>query len=276
VEDLSTRPAILITLAILVAAASGRPEGPARRHLPSPSPLRRGLFLAVPLVVLWAACVLNPYLAFQSDRAMRRAASLEEMQARFKSATWANPYEAGTWGFPAAAFLAADPPPELTLDLYARFRRDLDRGIEADFTSADLFISSGRLEARAFHALFHDAAAAGRALESYRDGVMRVPHDPRPRLELAGFLQELGRRPEAIDQLRRALVEEPGFLRARLALASLLLEGGDPEGARREWLEAASARRKLLTYRPDSVYSVEIVRDEPALERLLQERLGPS
>ena len=276
VEDLSRRPAVLLTLAILIAAASTRREEPASREAFSPSTLRRALFGAAPIAVLWVACVHNPYLAFHDDRAMRRAASLEEMQARFKSATRANPYQARTWGFPAAAFLAAEPPVDLTLDLYARFRRELDRGIEADSTSADLLISRGRLEARAFRALFRDAAEAGRALASYRDGVMRVPHDPRPRVELAGFLLELGRRPEAVAQLRRALAEEPGFLRARLALARLLLEGGDPDGARREWLEAASARKKILTYRPDSGYSADIVRDDPALEQFLLERMGPS
>ena len=276
VEDLTRRPALLLTVAILVASASIRPEETILPEKPAPPRLRRAFFAAAPLAVAWVACVLNPYVAFRSDRAMKHAATLGEMQARFAAAVHANPYQAGTWGFPASAFLVADPPVDLTLDLYASFRRELDQGIRMDSTSADLFILRGRLETRAFRALFHDAATADRALESYREGVRRVPHDPRPRVELAGFLRDLGRRPEARAQLRRALEEEPGFLGARLLLASLLLEGGDREGARREWQEALSLRRELLTYKPESGYAADISRDHPALERLLRDRLGAS
>lgn len=276
VEDLTRRPALLLTAAILVASVSMRPEEAGRRERPVPSRLRRAFFGAVPLAIVWMACVLNPYVAFRNDRAMRQAASLGEMQARFAAALGANPYQAGTWGFPASAFLAADPPVELTLDLYARFRRELDQGIRMDSASADLFLLRARLETRAFRSLFHDAATVRRALESYREGVRRVPHDPRPRVELAGFLRDLGRLPEAQSQLRRALEEEPGFLGARLLLASLLLEGEDREGAQKEWMEALSVRQKILTYRPESAYASDIVRDHPALEQLLRERLTTS
>jgi len=276
VEDLTRRPALLLTAAILVASVSMRPEEANCPEKPAPSLLRRAFFGAAPLALAWMACVLNPYVAFRNDRAMKQAATLGEMQTRFAAALHANPYQAGTWGFPASAFLAADPPVDLTLDLYARFRRELDQGIRMDSTSADLFILRARLETRAFRFLFHDAATVHRALESYREGVRRVPHDPRPRVELANFLRELGRLPEAQSHLRRALEEEPGFLGARLFLASLLLEGGDREGAQKEWLEVLSVRRKLLTYRPESAYAADISRDHPALERLLRDRLGAS
>jgi tetratricopeptide (TPR) repeat protein len=259
-----------------VAACSIRPEETGSPRSPFPSRLRRAFFGAIPLALVWVACVLNPYVAFRGDRAMRQSATLAEMQTRFAAALRANPYQAGTWGFPASAFLAADPPVDLTLDLYARFRRELDQGILMDSTSAELFLLRARLETRAFRVLFHDAATVQRALESYREGVRRVPHDPRPRVELAGFLRDLGRLPEAQSQLRRALDEEPGFLRARLLLASLLLEGGDREGAMEEYMQALSVRRELLSYRPESAYGSDISQDLPALEQFLRERLGAS
>ena len=276
VEDLSRRPALFLTFAILAGAVSCRLEDGGGRVEDGAGWRRRLLFATAPLLLIGVVAVLNPYLAFRSDRAMRRAASLREMDDRFAAAVRANPYQSGTWRFPASAFLGTAPAAELTLDLYARFRRELDEGIRVDQTSADLYITRGRMEVRAFHDLFHDAATADRALLSYREGVKRVPRDPRPRLEMAGFLRELGRRREALEQVNRALVEEPGFLSARLLRACLLLEEGDRTGARQGWREARALRERLLTYRPDSAYAVDITRDHPPFEQLLQERLGLS
>ncbi len=278
VEDLSQRPALLLTVALLVAALPWRPEEDCSREAHGQPGFRTRplLFAAVPLLVLWWVGVLNPYRAFRYDQAMRHASTLSEMQGRFDAAVRANPYQSATWRFPASAFLAARPPVELTLDLYSRFRRELDQALRVDSTSADLLITRGRLERRAFQDLFHDTNAAGRALASYREGVRQAPLDPRPRVEMAGFLRDLGRGPEALAQVKEALMEEPGFLAARLLLASLLLEEGDREGALREWRGAASLRMRLLTYRPESPYATDITRDDPELERFLTERLTPS
>ena len=273
VEDLSLRPALILSVAVLAGAAS-------RDSASTESRLFRGwkekaLFAALPVAAAWAIAVLNPYVAFRNDRAMRRASSLKEMESHFQAAVGTNPYQAETWRFPAAAFLAARPPVRLTLDLYARFRLELDQGVRVNSASADLLLTRARLESRAFRDLFHDDATLKRALESYREGVRRVPHDPRPRLEMASFLHETGRPREALEEVRRVLREEPGFLGARLLAALLLQATGDVSAAHQEWERARDIRRRILTYRPDSVYAGDIIRDAPLFEARLRELLGP-
>ncbi|HEV8335741.1 MAG TPA: O-antigen ligase family protein [Candidatus Polarisedimenticolia bacterium] len=274
VEDLSLRPALILSLAVLAGVASRETEVTESRLFRGWK--EKALFAALPVAVAWAIAVLCPYAAFRNDQAMRHAASLKEMENHFQTAVAANRYQGETWRFPATAFLAARPPAGLTLELYARFRLELDQGIRVDSASADLLLTRARLESRAFRELFHDEATLRRALESYREGVRRVPHDPRPRLEMATFLNEIGRGQEALVEVRKALREEPGFLAARLLAALLLQASGDLGAAKGEWERARDIRHGLLTYRPDSVYAADIVRDVPPYEARLRELLGPS
>jgi O-antigen ligase len=272
VEDLALRPALILSFAVLAGAASRDSEVTASRVFRGWK--EKALFAALPVAAAWAIAVLNPYIAFRNDRAMRHAASLKEMEDHLRTAVGANRYLGETWRFPAAAFLAARPPVDLTFDLYARFRLELDQGIRVNSASADLLLTRARLESRAFRDLFHDDATLKRALESYREGVRRVPHDPRPRLEMASFLNEIGRRREALAEVRKALREEPGFLGARLLAALLLQSSGDIDAAKAEWERARAIRRDILTYRPDSAYSADILRDVPPYEERLRELLG--
>jgi len=89
---------------------------------------------------------------------------------------------------------------------------------------------------------------------------------------LASFLQEVGRGEEALEQIERALDEEPDFLAARLMRTRLLLERGEITRAGKEWDRVQQLRRILATYRPDSPYAADITRDSPALDRLLEEK----
>jgi O-antigen ligase len=276
VEDLTLRPALLLSVAILTASVSPLAEEAATSRRSHAGRVGMTFFAAAPLLVAWIVGVLNPLLAVESDRAMRHAPSLAEMEAHLKEALRANPYQAGTYRFPASAFLSAEPPVELTLDLYSRFRRELDEGIRRDSTSADLFLTRARLEGRALRSLLRDDATAGRALASYREGIRRVPHDPRPRLELAGFLRDLGKGREALEEVEKALREEPGFLSARLLKACLLVEAGDRKGAREEWERAGSLRRSLASYRPESSYARDITRDFEPFEQFLKQSLEGS
>ena len=276
-EDISQRPALLLTMAILFGAAS-REE---RRGGVPCTPRTRGLtwrvaFGVLPILFAWVTAVLNPYLAYRSDRSMRVARSLLEMERHFARTLHLNPYQADTYRFPATAFLSARPPVAITLDLYARFRRDLDEGIRRNTTSADLEITRARLEAEAFRDLFHDAATRDRALAGYRGGILKAPHDPRPRVELATFQWSLGRVEAALQEVDRALGEEPSYLTARLLRIRLLLENGSRDEAREEWRRSRLLKNNLSTYRPESPYAAELVRENEAEARWLEDRLGAS
>jgi hypothetical protein len=92
---------------------------------------------------------------------MREATTYPAMEAHFQAALRRNPFQAPTYRFPAGAYLTSRPAPVLTLDLYGRFRRDLDRGIRYDETSAEVYLTLARLETRALESLFHDSATRG-------------------------------------------------------------------------------------------------------------------
>jgi O-antigen ligase len=276
VEDLSHRPAILITAALLLGATlgSGRTAAP----LPAEgggAAAARLLLVSSPVAAGWAVGVLLPFLAFAEDSAMRRAPDLAEMERRFARALRWNPHQADTYRFPATAFLAARPPVPLNLDLYARFRRDLDAGSRRNRHSPEFPLTRARIEARALAEILPDTATRDRAERDYRHAARLAPRDPRIRLELAGFLAGLGERGGARAEVDRALALEPEFLSARLMRARLIYEEGDRDRARVEWKRAAEIRDSFATSRIESGYSRDILRDSPDLSRWLEARLGP-
>ena len=144
-----------------------------------------------------------------------------------------------------------------------------------DRVSADLQVALARMEARAFRSLFQDAAARDRAIGAYRAAIRLAPHDPRIRVELAGFLHEVGRGKESARQIRMALQEEPNYLTARLLATRLLLEEGRRSEAITQWGEVEKARSLFATYKPDSAYAFDIARDPAPLRTALERDLGP-
>ncbi|MCI0567537.1 MAG: O-antigen ligase family protein [Acidobacteria bacterium] len=276
VEDLSTRPALTVTMASLLGAclAGGGLGMTSSLRQGAPLPRRRAVAILGLALFGWIA-LRNPYLAFVKDRVMRQSSTYRDMDQNFRSAIRLNPYQASTYRFPAAAFLASRPEVPLSLDLYARFRRDLDKGISVDRVSADLQVALARMEARAFRSLFQDAAARDRAIGAYRAAIRLAPHDPRIRVELAGFLHEVGRQKESARQIRMALQEEPNYLTARLLVTRLLLEEGRRSEALTQWGEVEKARSLFATYKPDSAYAFDIARDPAPLRTSLERDLGP-
>jgi O-antigen ligase len=273
VEDLSTRPAILTSLGVLLGMALGEKQAPAWQPVLHRTRLRA--FLAAgALAFTWYLACVRPFLAWRSDAAMRRATTYAGMEAGFQAALWRNPYQAPTYLYPVTVFLAARPPQSLSLDLYARFRNDLDRGIACNADSADARVALARLEVRAFRDLFQDSPGTERVVEAYRAAIRLAPHDPRIRVELGGFLHAVGRDAESARQMVLALQEEPMYLRARYLLCRLLAAGGDSAAAGREFRRAEAIRSELASYKPDSGYARDISRDPEELRRFLEPQLS--
>ena len=228
------------------------------------------------LALFWWLAVLHPYLAFTKDQRMRRSTSFAEMDGNFSDAVRLNPFQASTYLFPVGAFLAARPVVPLTLDLHRRFRRDLDEAQRVDRISADQWLHRAREETRAFRSLFHDVPTRDRSLAAYRAAIRLAPHDPRIRVELALFLGEIGRGGDAISQFHQALAEEPNYLSCQVFLTRMLLDQRDRGAALASWKRVAEIRSNLATYRPDSSYAGDIVRDPWTLREELAQELGPS
>jgi tetratricopeptide (TPR) repeat protein len=120
-----------------------------------------------------------------------------------------------------------------------------------------------RLEVRFGDTLFDDPLAGERAAALYREAVRLAPLDPRPRLEEAGHLADLGRLEEALESLQAALELEPRFRRARLLQVSLLVQLERPDDTNAAWEALRVTDAVLEAYSPDSSYAADLTRDAP-------------
>ena len=276
VEDLQVRPVLTIVPALLAGAAvaamrrlrAGRSsvgrtviEGMDARQR---SPFAR-LVGATIAVYLFAIGILLPYWAHREAVMaldlgpsglphMVRAAALNPLHPDYRNDL-------------AMAILNSGP---LTPEGYARAATDLLEARRLKPIDYRFPLHLARLEARIAARLFDDTKARERAVALYREGVRLAPLDPRPRLELASHLHDMGLPGEALQELQRALVLEPSFLRARVLEASILLDMGRRTEARVSLKQAEATLVALTAYVPDSSYARDIVMDA----RVERERLA--
>src|SRR5436309_8349823 len=267
VEDLQVRPVLTIVPALLAGAAvaamrrlrAGRSSAGRRR-----SPFAR-LVGATIAVYLFAIGILLPYWAHREAVMaldlgpsglphMVRAAALNPLHPDYRNDL-------------AMAILNSGP---LTPEGYARAATDLLEARRLKPIDYRFPLHLARLEARFAARLFDDTKARERAVALYREGVRLAPLDPRPRLELASHLHDMGLPGEALQELQRALVLEPSFLRARVLEASSLVDTGRRTQARVSLKQAEATLVALTAYLPDSSHARDIVMDG----RVERERLA--
>jgi O-antigen ligase len=270
VEDLQERPAILLTAALLAGAACAV----ARRWrlCPAPAPGRRpdrdtaasvdplaagAILLAGACLV--AGCVVRPWIAWR-DAAAARAQGAAGLP-RLRHAAAIDPFNPWHREGLAMAALQGGPPDR---ERYAAAAIDLDAARRLAPREARPALLRARLEAVAARALFPVPATIARAAAMYDEAVRLSPCDPRPRIELAGFLAEQGRTEAARATLEAALVVEPHFRRARILLLDLFERDRHWEEARASLDALLASDDALSDYVPDSPYAAEIVRDAPA------------
>src|SRR5262249_37340156 len=109
VEDLTLRPGILITLAVILGPALSKERGAIEESACSRRDGLRAWLAAAAIAFIWFLAALRPFLAYCSDVAMRRATTYAAMEDSFEAAVWRNPYQALTYLYPASLFLAARP-----------------------------------------------------------------------------------------------------------------------------------------------------------------------
>ena len=113
------------------------------------------------------------------------------------------------------------------------------------------------------------AAAEARAVArtDFRAALRLVPHQYAVHERLAGMALEEGDRQGAMDHLRRAVADEPNFIRGRLLLARLLEQAGRTGEAAEQRREAAERRQRYPRPRPGwGGYELELLRPGPGSE----------
>jgi len=280
VEDLLERPAFGIVMALLIGGTvrSNRTlaSQSTSRRVASIGPAAAGgrgtvrAAVATIALVTWSGAVLLPYLAHR-DAVAARAGGRGGL-ARMERAARLNRYQPEYRHDLAMAAInqgRPDPP------AYALAMEQLATAARLKPIDSRFPLMMARLEARLGGTLFDDPQAGERAARLYAAAVRLAPRDPRPRLEQAGHLAELGRLEEALESLRAALVQEPHFRRARLLQVSLLVRLGRPEEAGNAWEALRSTDAVLADYMPDSSYAADLTRDAPQeRDRLLQVLAG--
>lgn len=278
VEDLQERPALTLIPALLAGTAWGLlarrarredPESPRPAPGPSPSWRLRLVSITAASYLFWGA-VLAPYLAHrEAEMALRlgrrglarmeRAAALEPWHPEYRHDLAMASLNAGSTGPEAYARASI----EL---LEARRLKPIDYRFP---------LLLGRLEAEVGRRLFDDPTLAGRAESFYREAAAKAPLDPRPRLEMAAFLDGLGRGEEALQTLDEGLRLEPHFVRARILAAAILLRQGHTDEAHAALAAAERSLSELQEFVPDSGYARDLVADDAAARRRLAAALGP-
>lgn len=268
VEDLLERPAFGIVMALLVGGTvrSTRTTGSLStpRAAVSIGPSGAGgrgavrAAAATIALVTWTAAVLLPYLAYR-DAVAARAGGRGGL-ARMERAARLNRYQPEYQHDLAMAAINQGRP---DAPAYARAMEHLATAARLKPIDSRFPLMLARLEARLGGTLFDDPQAGERAARLYAAAVRLAPLDPRPRLEQAGHLAELGRLQEALDALRAALELEPHFRRARLLQVSLLARLDRPEAAGNAWAALRSTDAVLAEYIPDSSYAADLTRDAP-------------
>jgi O-antigen ligase len=267
VEDVQERPVLVIGGALLAGSALACGRGWRMRP---PAPRLVAAAGAVVTLALWCgACVALPYAAWREATAAR--AGGREALPRMRRAARLDPRHAGYHHDLAMAALNSGPP---DVERYLSAAGELDEARRLDPREPRWALLRARLDARAARVVFSDPLADVRAAAGYAEAARLAPTDPRPRLEQAGHLADLGRIEEALAALEAALAVEPHYRRARILQAEILVKAGRSGEARVAWDGLLASDRSINGYVPDSGYAAEIVADVPERRAALLPLLG--
>jgi tetratricopeptide (TPR) repeat protein len=190
-----------------------------RRHLPAAMPLSGLAICAVGDRVVvregahrWQAESGQYLLAFEGDPA---AGSLSVMERPLAGENAESCFEKGL------ALERADKP-EAALGAY-------EQALAADSACVDAHINRGRL--------LHEAGRLADAERAYRDGITNCPGEPVLLYNFAVLLEDMERKPEALDAYRAAVQADRFFADAHYNLALLCEELGEAKEAFRHMAE---------------------------------------
>lgn len=269
-------PAITLTLLALVwplvrPSSSGEAAWGVRWSWEPRSPRARAAAAAAlaGLVCAHAAAVGVPYAAHALyRRAERQADPLPAISRAGRLEPWNPLYPATRAEMIARRGAPLDPAALAQAHLDLRAAHRLDPG------DPDHLLALGRLHARACFDLACDAASAARAERYYREAIASGRKDPRPHVELAGFLMSVGRPADAVGLLEQAVVLEPRFAQAWLDLARARSQLPGRQGAVDALERVTRVRQELKGYVPRNGYERDLMRLDTAGQEDLLRRLA--
>ena len=278
VENLSARPAVSCTGALIVAALlSGGQREAGKDAGPDDPGARQGAW-ATRLVLAWggagaAALVLivAPYMGYRDFQLS--LAGGPQAAGRLSSAIFWSPFHPRY----RAAFAGAVEARERPTPLHLRTAMlAVDDAIALKPVDPDLYLLKARLARKALSTARGDAipgAWAAMSEECYARAVNLDPRRPWARIERGWLLLASGRAADARADAEAALALEPNCFDARRLRAAALIEMNDPRGARAELREAERRRKALVDYRPINEYEGAVLRWDETGWREVEDRL---
>jgi tetratricopeptide (TPR) repeat protein len=269
-------PAVTLSLIVLVVPLMA-PAGPSAAPLFAAAPAaalpRRRIVAATAMGAValgWIAGVAWPYAAHLCFEEALRGGPSGGARA-IARAIGLNPYN--PLYLATRAEMRSRPGTRLELPAYAASDLDLWEANRLDPGNPEHLLERAQLHARACFDLGADAVAADRTIALYREAIDLGGKDPRPHMELAGFLLALGRLEAGLREIEAALELEPRFLGARLTLARVLIEMGRREDAGMELERLRRIRDELASYDPRNGYEKDLMRLEESALREVADRL---
>jgi len=215
-----------------------------------------------------------PWLSWRASRGLPHGRLDGAARARLTQARHYNPLRPELWLRTAED--AAGDGTDWTPAIYAAAREAAEHAVRLDPSDALYRRGLARIEALACRTLFRDVDTRERAARAYEAAMERSVHDPFLPLELAGVLLQTGDPLGARRAAERSLRIEPESAAARVLLAGALAESEAPGDAARaaQLLEEAQAKaRQWQSWRRETPYAKAVLDLDTALESAVTKRL---
>jgi O-antigen ligase len=265
-DDLTTRPAIVLLVAVLAGTLLARP----REATPS-RPLAHRAAGASAVLLLLAVGEISPWLAWRETHGLSRGRLDAEGLARLEHSLARNPMHPDLWTRLAEHEVGDGR--DWDLDRYARAREAVERAIRLQPADATFRRAAAWVEGMACRTLTRDLGTRERAAARYREAARLSRNDATIPLDEARFLLSTGDSEGARRAAERALRIEPRAPAPRVVLAeALLATEGDRARDRALELLAEAEESSLASPRGVSPYEARLRSIEPERVAALRAR----
>jgi len=270
VDDLSTRPALMLTAAAFTGLLLSRPRGRPRTL----SEGRVARCVAALVVLALGPGEVAGFISWEAVQTVPRGRLDARQLSRLDLSIAWNPMQPDLWARRAEHFIGDAR--SLRLEDYAAAREAAEHARRLQPADAKYARCAARVEATACLTLLPFAATRDKAARLYEEAEGLARSDGTIPLEAARFLLQAGEPVGARRAALRALGVEPRAVAPRLCLAQALLDADGPSGApqARRLLDEAVSLAPRAGDVPTSSYDAALRSLDPQLAESLNRRLS--
>jgi O-antigen ligase len=277
-DNLTERPAIYMSVAVLLGMLFSRANGKRERAIMLPGVWKSWFLLAVlavSLIYLYYFAVLSPYVA---DRIMHKAHQLKSQDKMEKAlelcsrALFYNKIHPDFYHFRGEYYLHQIENKGFHPDIFLRAEQDLARASRLNTAKALYRLSRARLYRELFYQRISLKESFEKAQSLYHDAERIKTHDPFIPYECASMNVAAKQYDHALEEIEKSLEVEPYFLQAQLFLAEIYRVTGEEEKAGQSVKDLKKKFVELGRYRVQNRYELKVLDyDRNAYLKICQE-----